>query len=167
MNAILDNVDGLVSGHAEGVPLVSGLSGAMDEVIDYESTGRRETAAKALHLMARGAHISGFVLRPDDGLSDVAIVSNGATRFLPPGEFQWLMHESGGRSILAETNDEATRLREELVRLRERVQDFVWSYRAATGHEELPQCPEVRRVEIEGAFQCLEDELAITQEGVK
>ena len=74
----------------------------LDSALDFDSTGRRETAAKALHLMTRGAHVSGFVLRPDDGLSDVAIMCNGVTRFLAPGEMQWLMHESGSGSILAD-----------------------------------------------------------------
>lgn len=66
----------------------------LDAALDFESTGRRATAQKALHLMVRGSHVSGFILRPDDGLSDVAIVCNGAVRWLSPAEFQWLMHES-------------------------------------------------------------------------
>jgi hypothetical protein len=96
MSAVIDH-DGLVLGHGEGVPLES--------VIDFDSTGRNRTAAKALHLMTRGAHVSGFVLRPDDGLSDVAIVSNGMTRFISQGEMQWLMNESGGRSIVSDNED--------------------------------------------------------------
>jgi hypothetical protein len=68
--------------------------GRLDAALDFESTGRRVTAQKALHLMVRGSHVSGFILRPDDGLSDVAIVCNGAVRWLTPAEFQWLMHES-------------------------------------------------------------------------
>jgi hypothetical protein len=72
----------------------------LEAALDFESTARRQTVAKALHLMVRGSHVSGFVLRPDDGLSDVAIVCNGAARWLSPAEFQWLMHESVGRSIL-------------------------------------------------------------------
>ena len=64
------------------------------EALDFSSTGREETAAKAAVLTERGAHVSGFVLRPDDGVSDVAIVCNGCTRRLSPAEMQWLMHES-------------------------------------------------------------------------
>lgn len=96
------------------IPVTEGL----ESVLDFESSGRRQTAAKALHLMVRGSHISGFVLRPDDGLSDVAIVSNGATRFLSPAEMQWLMHESAGRSILVEPSDEVGHLRERVEALR-------------------------------------------------
>lgn len=80
----------------------------LDAALDFESTGRNQTAAKSLHLMARGAHVSGFVLRPNDGLSDVAIVCNGATRFLSPSDMQWLMHESRG-SIVADHADAEAR----------------------------------------------------------
>jgi hypothetical protein len=52
------------------------------EALDFSSTGREETAAKAAVLTERGSHVSGFVLRPDDGISDVAIVCNGCTRRL-------------------------------------------------------------------------------------
>lgn len=86
----------------------------LEGAVDYESKGRSLTASKALLLMARGAHVSGFVLRPDDGLSDVAIVSNGVTRFLSPGEMQWLMHESAGRSILVDASDEVENLKARL-----------------------------------------------------
>jgi hypothetical protein len=70
------------------------LQDVMLEVLDFSSTGREETAAKAAVLAERGSHVSGFVLRPDDGISDVAIVCNGCTRRLSVAEMQWLMHES-------------------------------------------------------------------------
>ena len=70
------------------------LQDGMLEVLDFSSTGRDETAAKAAVLTERGSHVSGFVLRPDDGISDVAIVCNGCTRWLSHAEMQWLMHES-------------------------------------------------------------------------
>ena len=141
-------------------PSIHGVGEGLESALDFESTGGRQTAAKALHLMARGAHVSGFVLRPDDGLSDVAIVCNGATRWLTPAEFQWLMHESVGRSILTDGADELERLRAEMEQLRLRAEEVVWSWRMATGHEDLPHCPEVRRAEVEGAMLCLEDAVA-------
>lgn len=93
-SAVVDRDGEMVLGFSEEKKL--------DSVLDFESTGRRETSARALHLLARGSHVSGFILRPDDGLSDVALVCNGATRFLSPAEFQWLMHESRGCSILVD-----------------------------------------------------------------
>jgi hypothetical protein len=97
MIPLIDRENEMVLGHVQMTD--SGLSSRLpndqerlDAALDFESTGRRQTAAKALHLMVRGSHVSGFVLRPDDALSDVAIVSNGATRFLSPGEMEWLMH---------------------------------------------------------------------------
>lgn len=120
MNAVID-ANGLVGGHAAGVADALPPLRGLESVIDFESTGRNRTAARALHLMARGAHVSGFVLRPDDGLSDVAIVSNGVTRFLSPGEMQWLMHESAGRSILVEPSDEVEHLRMRVGSLREKL----------------------------------------------
>lgn len=165
---VVDREGGMVLGYA------SGLNG-LESVLDFESTGRRETSAKALHLMARGAHISGFVLRPDDGLSDVAIVSNGATRFLSPGEMQWLMHESKSPITVcpsdelerlresADMRDEVARrlaeeandLRNELRRLREAAREVVWSWGEATGHEDLPQCPMVARSVVEESIDAL------------
>jgi hypothetical protein len=113
------------------------------------------TAQKALHLMVRGSHVSGFILRPDDGLSDVAIVCNGAVRWLTPAEFQWLMHES--RSPI--TMDETEKLRAENAKLREAAQEVVWSWGEATGHEDLPQCLMVSRAAVEGSIAGLEEAL--------
>jgi len=127
----------------------------LDAALDFESTGRRATAQKALHLMVRGSHVSGFILRPDDGLSDVAIVCNGAVRWLTPAEFQWLMHES--RSPI--TMDETERLRAENAKLREAAQEVVWSWVEATGHEDLPQCLMVSRAAVEGSIAGLEEAL--------
>jgi hypothetical protein len=122
MSAIVVDRDGeLVLGHSEEQKL--------DSVLDFESTGRKQTSAKALHLLARGAHVSGFVLRPDDGLSDVAIVCNGVTRWLSPAEFQWLMHESNS-PITACPSDE-------LERVKDAAREVVWSWNEATGHSEL------------------------------
>jgi hypothetical protein len=129
--------------------------GRLDAALDFESTGRRVTAQKALHLMVRGSHVSGFILRPDDGLSDVAIVCNGAVRWLTPAEFQWLMHES--RSPI--TMDETEKLRAENAKLREAAQEVVWSWVEATGHEDLPQCLMVSRAAVEGSIAGLEEAL--------
>jgi len=120
---VVDRPGELVLGHVEvsGDGIAALPAEGLESVLDYESTGRRQTAAKALHLMVRGSHVSGFVMRPDDGLSDVAIVSNGATRFLSPAEMQWLMHESAGRSILVDSNDEVEHLRERVGSLREKL----------------------------------------------
>ena len=119
---VVDRPSEFVLGHVEvsedGITALP--AEGLESVLDYESSGRRQTAAKALHLMVRGSHISGFVMRPDDGLSDVAIVSNGATRFLSPAEMQWLMHESAGRSILVDSNDEVEHLRERLAACQEK-----------------------------------------------
>lgn len=140
MNPLVVDRDGeLVLGHSEEQKL--------DSVLDFESTGRRETSAKALHLLARGAHVSGFVLRPDDGLSDVAIVCNGATRFLSPAEFQWLMHESKS-PITACPSDE-------LERVKDAAREVVWSWHEATGHSELPQFPMVSRSAMEEVIEAL------------
>jgi hypothetical protein len=128
----------------------------LDAALDFESTGRRVTAQKALHLMVRGSHVSGFVLRPDDGLSDVAIVCNGAVRWLTPAEFQWLMHES--RSPIT-IDAETEKLRAENAKLREAAQEVVWSWHEATGHEDLPQCLMVSRSAIEEAITGLEEAL--------
>ena len=114
MIPVIDSEEKVLLGHVEASD--SGLSSRLpngherlDAALDFESTGRQQTAAKALLLMARGAHVSGFVLRSDDGLSDVALVANGATRFLPPGEMEWLMH--GPRvSILLGDEDRIARL---------------------------------------------------------
>lgn len=130
----------------------------LDSVLDFESTGRRQTSAKALHLMARGSHISGFVLRPDDGLSDVAIVSNGVTRFLSPAEMQWLMHESKSPITVAPA-EELAQVRAELERLREAAWEVVWSWGEATGHADLPQCPMVARSAVEGPMEALAEAL--------
>lgn len=141
MNPIVVDRDGeLVLGHASEEQ-------KLDSVLDFESTGRRETSAKALHLLARGAHVSGFVLRPDDGLSDVAIVCNGATRFLSPAEFQWLMHESKS-PITACPSDE-------LERVKDAAREVVWSWHEATGHSELPQFPMVSRSAMEEVIEAL------------
>jgi hypothetical protein len=129
--------------------------GRLDAALDFESTGRRVTAQKALHLMVRGSHVSGFILRPDDGLSDVAIVCNGSVRWLTPAEFQWLMHES--RSPI--TMDETENLRAENAKLREAAQEVVWSWVEATGHEDLPQCLMVSRSAVEGSIAGLEEAL--------
>ncbi len=110
----IDREEEMVLGHIELAE--SGLSSRLpndheklEAALDFESTGRRQTAAKALGLMARGSHVSGFVLRPDDGLSDVAIVANGVVRFLPPAEMEWLMH--GPRvSIMVGDEERLTRL---------------------------------------------------------
>jgi hypothetical protein len=126
MNPVHDMEGAMVPGFAESQcgldvrPL--GDYERLDSALDYESTGRRVTAAKALHLMTRGAHVSGFVLRPDDGLSDVAIVCNGVTRFLPPGEMQWLMHESGSGSILSDDD----RLRVAAGEVLKRLEELPW-----------------------------------------
>ena len=82
---VIEHRDARILGDMEDVLL---------EALDFSSTGREETAAKAAVLTERGSHVSGFVLRPDDGISDVAIVCNGCTRRLSPAEMQWLMHES-------------------------------------------------------------------------
>lgn len=140
MSAIVVDRDGeLVLGHSEEQKL--------DSVLDFESTGRRETSAKALHLLARGSHVSGFILRPDDGLSDVAVVCNGATRFLSAAEFQWLMHESK-TPITACPSDE-------LERVKDAAREVVWSWHEATGHSELPQLPMVSRAAMEEAITAL------------
>lgn len=140
MSAIVVDRDGeLVLGHSEEQKL--------DSVLDFESTGRRETSAKALHLLARGSHVSGFVLRPDDGLSDVAIVCNGATRWLSPAEFQWLMHESKS-PITACPSDE-------LERVKDAAREVVWSWHEVTGHSELPQFPMVSRSAMEEVIEAL------------
>lgn len=141
MSKVVVDRDGeLVLGHSEEQKL--------DSVLDFESTGRRQTSAKALHLLARGSHVSGFILKPDDGLSDVAIVSNGTTRFLSPAEFQWLMHESKS-PITTDTSDTINYLRDELAKLRLAAWEVVWSWGEATGHEDLPQCPMVSRSAVE------------------
>jgi len=80
--------------HRDAMVLGADMQDVLLEALDFSSTGREETAAKAAVLAERGAHVSGFVLRPDDGVSDVAIVCNGCTRRLTPAEMQWLMHES-------------------------------------------------------------------------
>ena len=80
--------------HRDAMVLGADLQDVLLEALDFSSTGRDETAAKAAVLTERGSHVSGFVLRPDDGISDVAIVCNGCTRRLSPAEMQWLMHES-------------------------------------------------------------------------
>lgn len=141
MNPVVVDRDGeLVLGYASE-------ERKLDSVLDFESTGRRETSAKALHLLARGSHVSGFVLRPDDGLSDVAIVCNGATRFLSPAEFQWLMHESKS-PITACPSDE-------LERVKDAAREVVWSWHEATGHSELPQFPMVSRSAMEEVIEAL------------
>jgi hypothetical protein len=85
--------------------------------------------------MARGAHVSGFVLRPDDGLSEVASVSNGATRFLSPQEMEWLMH--GPRvSILVGDEERIARLEKIAEAARAVVERWdlpVWKDAAPTG----------------------------------
>jgi hypothetical protein len=158
----------------------------LDAALDFESTGRRATAQKALHLMVRGSHVSGFVLRPDDGLSDVAIVCNGAVRWLTPAEFQWLMHESRSPITMdgdalawkrmaefdrmmaspanlppdsSERDAEFEKLRAENAKLREAAQEVVWSWHEATGHEDLPQCLMVSRAAVEGSIAGLEEAL--------
>lgn len=98
---VLDSAEDLVRGHGEfdaPSPLIERLWAALD----YESTGRHSTVLKTMTAVARGLHVAGFILRPDDGISDVCLVSNGNTRELPPAEFQWLMHESRGCSILVD-----------------------------------------------------------------
>jgi hypothetical protein len=85
----------------------------------------------------------------------VAIVCNGAVRWLTPAEFQWLMHES--RSPI--TMDETERLRAENAKLREAAQEVVWSWVEATGHEDLPQCLMVSRAAVEGSIAGLEEAL--------
>jgi hypothetical protein len=140
--------------------MISGFAGGdidkLDAALDFESTGRRVTAQKALHLMVRGSHVSGFILRPDDGLSDVAIVCNGAVRWLTPAEFQWLMHES--RSPIT-IDAETEKLRAENAKLREAAQEVVWSWAEATGHEDLPQCLMVSRSALESSMGGLEEAL--------
>jgi hypothetical protein len=138
--------------------------GRLDAALDFESTGRRVTAQKALHLMVRGSHVSGFILRPDDGLSDVAIVCNGAVRWLTPAEFQWLLHESRSPITMDDATlspffEETEKLRAENAKLREAAQEVVWSWREATGHEDLPQCLMVSRSAVEGAIAGLEEAL--------
>jgi hypothetical protein len=74
------------------------LEGAMDSI-----ASRRMTSAKALHLAARGAHVAGFVLVPDDGLGDVAIVVDGRVVFLSQGAMGRLMEGRSPRVRIPES----------------------------------------------------------------
>jgi hypothetical protein len=140
MIPMIDRENEMVLGHVEMTDF--GLSShlpndqeKLDAALDFESTGRRQTAAKALLLMARGSHVSGFVLRSDDGLSDAAIVCNGATRFLSPQEMEWLMH--GPRvSIMVGDEERLARLEkiaEAALAVVERWDLPVWKDAAPTG----------------------------------
>jgi hypothetical protein len=51
------------------------------------------------------------------------------------------------------------KLRAENAKLREAAQEVVWSWREATGHEDLPQCLMVSRAAVEGSIAGLEEAL--------
>ena len=55
--------------------------------------------------------------------------------------------------------DETEKLRAENAKLREAAQEVVWSWREATGHEDLPQCLMVSRAAVEGSIAGLEEAL--------
>jgi hypothetical protein len=94
----------------------------------------------------------------------VAIVCNGAVRWLTPAEFQWLMHESRSPITMDDATlspffEETEKLRAENAKLREAAQEVVWSWVEATGHEDLPQCLMVSRAAVEGSIAGLEEAL--------
>jgi hypothetical protein len=131
---VIEHRDSRILGDMEGVLL---------EALDFASTGREETAARAAVLTERGSHVSGFILRPDDGISDVAIVCNGSTRRLSPAEMQWLMHESHSPITmdvagLREENRRLTRRLDEMTSLNMLQQAVVRELRAKARQEVVP-----------------------------
>ena len=96
---VLDSGE-MVRGYYESSDSQASQIERLQSALDYESTGRHLTVLKTMSAIARGLHVAGFVLRPDDGISEVSIVANGNAREISPAEFQWLMHDSAGRSIL-------------------------------------------------------------------